>query len=106
LRKGKIFTFDLGGAQIFSVVLETLLVILGILSSLFGCKIHDNMKNIRSPDSVASTKELFQSTWVADEDACLRKETDLQMKLIGTWNQIAASGRQFGAKLPYYHGRK
>mmetsp|Transcript_4308 Transcript_4308/g.9287 ORF Transcript_4308/g.9287 Transcript_4308/m.9287 type:complete len:361 (-) Transcript_4308:67-1149(-) len=60
----------------------------------------------RSPDSVASTKELFQSTWVADEDACLRKETDLQMKLIGTWNQIAASGRQFGAKLPYYHGRK
>lgn len=60
----------------------------------------------RSPDSVASTKELFQTTWVADEENCLKKETDLQMKLIGTWNQIAASGRQFGVNLPYYHGRK
>eukprot|EP00584_Thalassiosira_punctigera_P021021 CAMPEP_0172573586 /NCGR_PEP_ID=MMETSP1067-20121228/136266_1 /TAXON_ID=265564 ORGANISM="Thalassiosira punctigera, Strain Tpunct2005C2" /NCGR_SAMPLE_ID=MMETSP1067 /ASSEMBLY_ACC=CAM_ASM_000444 /LENGTH=226 /DNA_ID=CAMNT_0013366193 /DNA_START=363 /DNA_END=1043 /DNA_ORIENTATION=+ len=39
----------------------------------------------RSPDSVAATKELFQSTWVADEETCLRKETDLQMKLIATW---------------------
>mmetsp|Transcript_5909 Transcript_5909/g.9797 ORF Transcript_5909/g.9797 Transcript_5909/m.9797 type:complete len:322 (+) Transcript_5909:3-968(+) len=39
----------------------------------------------RSPDSVAATKELFQSTWVADEDTCLKKETDLQMKLIATW---------------------
>eukprot|EP00571_Detonula_confervacea_P011988 CAMPEP_0172306224 /NCGR_PEP_ID=MMETSP1058-20130122/7334_1 /TAXON_ID=83371 /ORGANISM="Detonula confervacea, Strain CCMP 353" /LENGTH=375 /DNA_ID=CAMNT_0013018033 /DNA_START=59 /DNA_END=1186 /DNA_ORIENTATION=- len=56
----------------------------------------------RSPDSVAATKELFQSTWVADEESCLKKETDLQLKLIATWNQIAASGRQFGVNLPYF----
>ena len=56
----------------------------------------------RSPDSVAATKELFQSTWVADERACLQTETDLQMKLIATWNQMAASGRQFGVNLPYF----
>jgi enoyl-CoA hydratase/carnithine racemase len=37
----------------------------------------------RSPDSVAATKELFQSTWVADEETCLNIETDLQRKLIG-----------------------
>ena len=58
----------------------------------------------RSPDSVAATKELYQSTWVSvDEVTCLKKETDLQMKLIATWNQIAASGRQFGVNLPYFH---
>ncbi|KAL3759896.1 hypothetical protein ACHAWU_007640 [Discostella pseudostelligera] len=56
----------------------------------------------RSPDSVAATKELFQSSWVADEETCLEKETDLQLKLIATWNQIAAAGRQFGVKLPYF----
>ena len=61
----------------------------------------------RSPDSVAATKELFQSTWVAvDEPTCLKIETDLQMKLIATWNQVAASGRQFGVSLPYFQKRK
>jgi enoyl-CoA hydratase/carnithine racemase len=63
-----------------------------------------NNSSRRSPDSVAATKELFQSTWVeADEKTCLAKETDLQTKLIGTWNQIAASGRQLtGVSLPYF----
>ena len=61
----------------------------------------------RSPDSVAATKELFQSTWVdADEETCLKKETDLQMRLIATWNQVAASGRQFGVKLPYFQRKE
>ena len=61
----------------------------------------------RSPDSVAATKELFQSTWVtADEPTCLKIETDLQMKLIATWNQVAASGRQFGVSLPYFQRRE
>ena len=54
---------------------------------------------------MAATKELFQSTWVADDETCLKKETDLQLKLIGTWNQIAAAGRQFGVKLPYFRRR-
>ncbi|KAL3778851.1 hypothetical protein HJC23_001462 [Cyclotella cryptica] len=45
----------------------------------------------RSPDSVAATKELFNTTWVADEEQCLKQETTLQLKLIKTYNQIAAS---------------
>eukprot|EP00956_Cyclotella_meneghiniana_P012402 scaffold17626_cov47-Cyclotella_meneghiniana.AAC.2 len=56
----------------------------------------------RSPDSVAATKVMFNTTWVADEETCLKKETDLQLRLIKTYNQIAASGRQFGVSLPYF----
>ena len=56
----------------------------------------------RSPDSVAATKVMFNTTWVADEETCLKKETDLQMRLIKTYNQLAASGRQFGVSLPYF----
>ena len=66
--------------------------------NLYTFAFHD-----RSPDSVAATKELYQSTWVdINEAECLKKETELQMKLIGTYNQIAASGRQFGINLPYF----
>lgn len=57
----------------------------------------------RSPDSVASAKELFQTTWTADEADCLRRETDLQMNLLKTWNQLAASCRNFGVNLPYFN---
>jgi len=56
----------------------------------------------RSPDSVAASKNLFQSTWVASEEYCLRVETDLQRTLLASWNQIAASGRTFGLKIPYF----
>jgi len=55
----------------------------------------------RSPDSVAATKALFHTTWVANEETCLQKETDLQWRLIKTYNQMAASGRQLGLSLPY-----
>jgi enoyl-CoA hydratase/carnithine racemase len=59
----------------------------------------------RSPDSVAMTKELYQKTWVAPEEYCLRLETELQKKLLTRWNQLAASGRNFGWKLPYFQRR-
>lgn len=59
-------------------------------------------RQCRSPDSVAATKELFNATWVSDDETCLKKETTLQLKLIKTYNQIAASGRQFGVSLPYF----
>ena len=59
---------------------------------------------VRSPDSVAASKELFQSTWMESDDAtCLEIETELQLKLIGTWNQVAAAGRQLGINLPYWN---
>jgi hypothetical protein len=70
--------------------------------SHFSLTVQNTLDHRRSPDSVAATKELFQSTWVADEETSLKKETDLQLTLIATWNQIAAAGRQFGVKLPYF----
>jgi enoyl-CoA hydratase/carnithine racemase len=57
----------------------------------------------RSPDSVSLTKELYQKTWVAaSEEYSLKLETELQLKLLKTWNQLAASGRNFGLKVPYF----
>jgi enoyl-CoA hydratase/carnithine racemase len=56
----------------------------------------------RSPDSVALTKQMYQQTWVAPEEYCLTVETDLQKKLLASWNQIAASGRAFGVNIPYF----
>ena len=57
----------------------------------------------RSPDSIALSKQLYQSTWTAvSEDYCLKVETELQRQLLFTWNQMAASGRAFGWKIPYF----
>jgi len=55
----------------------------------------------RSPDAVAESKWMFQRTWVADEAKCLEVETEIQRKLIGSWNQLAASVRNFGVGIPY-----
>ena len=60
----------------------------------------------RSPDSVALTKKLYHETWVAPEEHCLKVETELQKRLLPSWNQIAASGRNFGWKLPYLNRKK
>ena len=61
----------------------------------------------RSPDAVALAKELYQKTWVAaSEEYCLTVETELQRKLLKTWNQLAASGRNFGIKVPYFKRKK
>ena len=55
----------------------------------------------RSPDSVAATKRLFQETWVAPEQTCLNLETQLQRQLFASWNQGAASARNFGWNVSY-----
>lgn len=55
----------------------------------------------KSPDAVSSVKRLFQDTWVASEAHCLMMEAELQKPLLASWNQMAASGRSFGANLPY-----
>ncbi|GMH66144.1 hypothetical protein TrST_g11446 [Triparma strigata] len=56
----------------------------------------------RSPDAVALTKQLLNETWnnMSEKDA-LVLETDLQKKLLPSWNQIAASAKNFGMDLPY-----
>ena len=55
----------------------------------------------RSPDSVAAAKRLYQETWVAPEEHCLREETIVQRQLLASYNQLAASSRNFGVKMPY-----
>ena len=59
----------------------------------------------RSPDSVAKAKQLFQSTWFADEKDCLQIETNLQLDLLPSFNQAIASGRNMGLKVPYMNRR-
>jgi hypothetical protein len=59
-----------------------------------------------SPDSVAATKRLFQDTWVSPEQKCLNLESTLQRQLLASWNQGAASARNFGWNIPYVRRRK
>jgi len=57
----------------------------------------------RSPDAVASAKKLYDSSWNAsEEEECLVLETELQEKLLISFNQLAASGRAFGVDVPYW----
>jgi enoyl-CoA hydratase/carnithine racemase len=55
----------------------------------------------RSPDALASAKRLFQRTWVESDEVALKEETDLQKKLLVSWNQVAKSLDNFGVPLPY-----
>ncbi|GMH57146.1 hypothetical protein TrRE_jg6724 [Triparma retinervis] len=56
----------------------------------------------RSPDAVALTKKLFQETWIdMNEKEALEMETNLQKKLIPSWNQLAASAKNFKVNVPY-----
>lgn len=56
----------------------------------------------RSPDAIAAAKELYQTTWTASNQESLEVETNLQRKLLVSWNQLAASGRSaLGWGIPY-----
>lgn len=44
----------------------------------------------RSPDAVRSAKRLYDESWAASPEEALRLETELQVKLIGSPNQLAA----------------
>mmetsp|Transcript_14677 Transcript_14677/g.40549 ORF Transcript_14677/g.40549 Transcript_14677/m.40549 type:complete len:242 (+) Transcript_14677:554-1279(+) len=57
----------------------------------------------RSPDAMACAKHLYQSTWRTgmEEKDCLEMESEMQHKLLISWNQVAASSRSFGWKVPY-----
>ena len=56
----------------------------------------------RSPDAVAAAKRLYQRTWTASDEESLRMETELQERLLVSWNQLAASGRAaLGLGVPY-----
>ena len=55
----------------------------------------------KSPDSIAASKLLLQKSWVASEENCLNLETELQKKILMSYNQLTASARNFGLELPY-----
>jgi enoyl-CoA hydratase/carnithine racemase len=58
----------------------------------------------KSPDAIALTKQLYQQTWVdSNETEALLLETKLQRQLLKSWNQMAATGRAFGVKVPYWN---
>jgi enoyl-CoA hydratase/carnithine racemase len=57
----------------------------------------------KNPDGLRLAKQLYQSTWVsASEEYCLQVETNFQRQLLLSWNQMAAAGRNYGWKLPYF----
>jgi len=57
----------------------------------------------RSPDAVGYTKRLFQETFrnSSSEQHALHLETSFQKELIGSWNQLSASAKNFGVSLPF-----
>ena len=55
----------------------------------------------RSPDAIASAKQLFQKAWVADEKTALDEETALQRSLLPSWNQVATSLQSMGVPVPH-----
>ena len=55
----------------------------------------------KSPDSVAAAKVMYQKSWFASEKDCLELETEIQKRLLYSWNQMAASGKNFGVDLSY-----
>eukprot|EP00588_Corethron_pennatum_P007340 CAMPEP_0194284926 /NCGR_PEP_ID=MMETSP0169-20130528/28917_1 /TAXON_ID=218684 /ORGANISM="Corethron pennatum, Strain L29A3" /LENGTH=235 /DNA_ID=CAMNT_0039030905 /DNA_START=267 /DNA_END=971 /DNA_ORIENTATION=+ len=52
----------------------------------------------RSPDSVAAAKRLYQETWAAgtSNEKILAVETEMQRRLLPSYNQFVASIRNFG----------
>ncbi|NNM13241.1 MAG: hypothetical protein HKO58_02855 [Gammaproteobacteria bacterium] len=61
-----------------------------------------NQLKERSPDAVMYGKRLFNETWLSSDGVRLKKETEFQENLIGSWNQLAASGgNMLKTKLPF-----
>lgn len=56
----------------------------------------------KSPDAVRSAKRLYQETWYAPPAEALALETELQLKLIGSENQIAAVTAGMSGETPQF----
>jgi enoyl-CoA hydratase/carnithine racemase len=56
----------------------------------------------RSPDAVMYGKKLFNETWLADDGVRLTKESEYQLKIMGSMNQLFAAGSNLlKTQLPY-----
>lgn len=60
----------------------------------------------RSPDSVAASKALFESTWLEDEDEAFSVESKLQFKLLRGRNQREAMKANFEKREPRFKPRQ
>ena len=49
----------------------------------------------RSPDAVMYAKKLLNETWVTDDKTALDLETAFQKRIIGRWNHLVASSKNF-----------
>ena len=57
----------------------------------------------KSPDAVRAAKRLYDQTWVSnDPAAALKRESDLQIGLIGKPNQLAAVVAGMSGKPPVF----
>ena len=85
---------------------------MGLVTHLFENPMKEALKIAReiadrSPDSVMGCKHILQECWVEqNEGVCLEKETKVQKELLGGYNMMVASGKNFGIKdLPYRNRR-
>ena len=56
----------------------------------------------KSPDAVRAGKELFETSWHADERTGLALESSLQTALIGSPNQVEAVQANFEKRTPKF----
>lgn len=61
---------------------------------------------VRSPDAVMFGKKLLNETWVTDDKSALDLETDFQKRIIGRWNHLVATSRNFFKSPLAYKKRK
>lgn len=55
----------------------------------------------KSPDAIALIKDMFNKTRHCSEANALNMETAYQKRLMPSWNQFAASAKNFGVGVPY-----
>jgi enoyl-CoA hydratase/carnithine racemase len=60
----------------------------------------------KSPDAIRFGKQLLESTWHADAKTGLELEASLQMKLIGSENQVEAIRANFEKRAPNFKNPK
>jgi len=61
---------------------------------------------VRSPDAVMFGKKLLNETWVTDDKSALDLESNFQKRIIGRWNHLVASSRNFFNSPLTYKKRK
>jgi enoyl-CoA hydratase/carnithine racemase len=60
----------------------------------------------RSPDSIAASKQLINNIWGESIKGVLHWETQLQKKVMGRWNQLAAASRNMSKNPKEYRKRR